>query len=267
MGLAGTTALIAVNFTHPIETWKTRLQVNPKFSVVDMVKADGVSSLWKGVQAAWLREASYTTIKLGAYSPIRDLIGANKKDSPFILKFAAGSLSGSIGSVFGNPFDVMKTKMMTDSERPSLAHAMRQMFKDQGISGFYRGISANIMRACVLNGTKMGCYDLVKGMVVEKTGWSRGDIRCTFSSAVCAGFFMTCTVAPFDMLRTTLMNQPTDRQLYTGFADAATKIFKEHGPMAFYRGFFPIWGRFAPQATLQLVIFDILRKLAGFEAI
>ena len=123
---------------------------------------------------------------------------------------------------------------------------------------------------------------------------------------------MTCTVAPFDMLRTTLMNQPTDRQLYTGsverhlclsvsvslslslslfqispsmllkcfpvhysglvsfgssFADAATKIFKEHGPMAFYRGFFPIWGRFAPQATLQLVIFDILRKLAGFEAI
>ena len=45
------------------------------------------------------------------------------------------------------------------------------------------------MRACVLNGTKMGCYDLVKGMVVEKTGWSRGDIRCTFSSAVSGSRF------------------------------------------------------------------------------
>ena len=92
MGLAGATALIAVNFTHPIETWKTRLQVDPKFSVGAMVKRDGVSSLWKGIQAGWLREASYTTIKLGAYGPIRDAIGANKKDAPFLLKFTAGSL-------------------------------------------------------------------------------------------------------------------------------------------------------------------------------
>ena len=51
------------------------------------------------------------------------------------------------------------------------------------------------------------------------------------------------------------------------FLDALTKIVKEHGPLALYRGFFPIWGRFAPQATLQLVIFDLLRKVAGFDAI
>ena len=30
--------------------------------------------------------------------------------------------------------------------------------------GFYRGISANISRACVLNGTKMACYDKAKGL-------------------------------------------------------------------------------------------------------
>ena len=92
MGLAGTTALIAVNFTHPIETWKTRLQVNPQFSVTQMVKADGVFSLWKGIQAGWMREASYTTIKLGAYGPIRDALGAKGKDAPFVLKFLAGCI-------------------------------------------------------------------------------------------------------------------------------------------------------------------------------
>ncbi len=36
----------------------------------------------------------------------------------------------------------------------------------------------------MLNGTKMACYDVVKGFIVDKTGWSRGDLRCTFSSAV-----------------------------------------------------------------------------------
>jgi hypothetical protein len=35
------------------------------------------------------------------------------------------------------------------------------------MGGFYRGIDANIMRAMVLNGTKMGCYDTIKGMIVK----------------------------------------------------------------------------------------------------
>ena len=37
----------------------------------------------------------------------------------------------------------------------------------QGVGGFYRGIDANIMRAMVLNGTKMSCYDQIKGMIVK----------------------------------------------------------------------------------------------------
>ena len=78
---------------------------------------------------------------------------------------------------------------------------------------------------------------------------------------------MTCTVAPFDMIRTTLMNQPTDKKLYTGFFDAAAKIARTQGPAAFYRGFIPIWGRFAPSATLQLLIFETLLTTAGYKSI
>ncbi len=35
------------------------------------------------------------------------------------------------------------------------------------MGGFYRGIDANIMRAMVLNGTKMACYDQIKGMITK----------------------------------------------------------------------------------------------------
>ena len=251
MGMAGLTALIAVNFTHPIEVVKTRLQVSGKFSAGTFIKEEGFLALYKGIQAAWLREASYTSIKLGGYGPMKKLFGADKPDAPFILKFASGSASGCTGSIFGNPFDVCKTMQMADADgkRGTLLQLMRRMLKEQGIGGFYRGISANMARATVLNGTKMACYDSIKGVVTTKTGWDRKDVRCMFISAVGAGFFMTCTVAPFDMLRTTLMNQPTDRKLYSGFVDAAMKILKNDGPLAFYRGFFPIWGRFAPQAA------------------
>ena len=268
MGLAGTTAILVVNVTHPIEVVKTRLQVNKNFKLSSFVKNEGVGAFWKGIQAGWLREASYTSVKLGMYGPIREALGASGSNAPFLLKFVAGATSGSAGSLIGNPFDVMKTMMMSNaSEKIALPKLATTMMKDQGIKGFYRGIQANVARACVLNGTKMACYDVIKGKVVHKTGWKRKDPRCQFLSAIGAGFFMTCTVAPFDMMRTRLMNQPTDAKIYNGMTDCFTKILKKEGPITFWRGFLPIWGRFAPQATLQLITFEFLLKSTGFEAI
>ena len=67
----------------------------------------GVTAFWNGIVFAYGRELSYTSIKLGAYAPVRDFIGANQPDSPFYLKFLAGAFTGGTGSVAGNPFDVM----------------------------------------------------------------------------------------------------------------------------------------------------------------
>ena len=157
--------------------------------------------------------------------------------------------------------------MANSKENKNVLNLSKDILKNQGFSGFYRGVQANVMRAIVLNGTKMACYDKFKGIIVEKTGLSRTDVRTQFSSAIFAGFFMTCTVAPFDMIRTRLMNQPLEKKIYNGFIDCARKIFKNEGITTFYKGFFPIWGRFAPQATLQLIIMDNLLNLFGFKTI
>jgi hypothetical protein len=269
MGCGGTAAVFAVNFTHPIELVKTRMQVSglglaPTISGV--MKNEGMTSFWKGIQFAWGREASYTTIKLGAYAPVRDWLGAGK-ESPFYLKFVAGALTGGFGSIIGNPFDVMKTLAQTSSGDVSLGKLVGGMYKDQGVAGFYRGVEVNIMRACVLNATKMGCYDMTKGVIVDYTGWNRKDVKTTFFSAFSAGFFMTLTVSPWDMLRTKLMSQPTDKKIYTGFSDCAVKTIKADGVLSLWRGFIPIWARFAPQATLQLLTIEALYTSLGFKSI
>merc|ERR1712070_1144249 len=140
-------------------------------------------------------------------------------------------------------------------------------YKDQGISGFYRGVQANVMRACVLNASKMSTYDITKGKVVELTGWTRKDPRTVFCSSVVAGFVMTLCVSPFDMIRTKLMNQPTDKKIYSGFVDCVVKTVSNEGILSLYRGFIPIWGRFAPSATIQLLTIETMYGLCGFQAI
>ena len=91
-------------------------------------------------------------------------------------------------------------------------------------------------------------------------------IPLQFASAFTAGFFMTCTVSPFDIIRTRLMNQPADAKLYNGFLDCAGKILTNEGPLGFWKGFIPIWSRFAPTTCLQLIIFERLRVASGLGA-
>ena len=149
-------------------------------------------------------------------------------------------------------------------EPPSMAKAAGDLFKSQGIAGFYRGIEANVMRAMVLNGTKMACYDQIKGMIKASKVVPDG-LMTQFFSAFGAGFFMACTVAPFDMVRTRLMNQPPDAKVYNGFIDCVVKIIAKDGPGGLYAGFVPIWARFAPTTTLQLIIFEQLKPIFGVE--
>jgi hypothetical protein len=97
------------------ETVKTRMQVSGlgiSSTVSQIFKSEGVAAFWKGLPFAYGRELSYTSIKLGAYAPVRDAIGAGGPDAPIYLKFAAGAMTGGVGSVFGNPFDVLKSKLL-----------------------------------------------------------------------------------------------------------------------------------------------------------
>jgi len=275
VGAAGSSAVITVTGIHPIDVVKTRLQVSGEGggrnykalgiggSIRVIASEEGIASFWKGIGAAWMREASYTSLRLGLYEPIKKAMGVTP-NSNFFMKFTAGSLAGGLGSIVGNPFDVLKTRMMAaeGKEPPALGKAASELYAAQGVSGFYRGIEANIMRAMVLNGTKMACYDQIKGLITNSGVIPRG-LPTQFCAAFSAGFFMATTVAPFDMVRTKLMNQPPDAKIYSGFVDCVVKLLAKDGPAGLYAGFIPIWARFAPTTCLQLVIFEQLKPLFG----
>jgi len=274
---AGTAAVFTVTGIHPIDVVKTRLQVSGAGTVrnykalgiggtVSIIAAEeGIPAFWKGIGAAWMREASYTALRIGLYGPIKSAMGITN-DSNFFLKFGAGSLAGAIGSFAGNPFDVLKTRLMATEGRgkASVGKAAGELYRAQGVPAFYRGLQANVMRAMVLNGTSMACYDQVKSFII-KLDVIKNSIAIQFCSAFAAGFFMAITVSPFDMVRTRLMNQPPDGKVYKGFLDCTLKIIAKDGPLGLYAGFIPIWARFAPTTTLQLVFFEQLKPLFGIH--
>lgn len=106
------------SFSSFLSFQKTRIQISSEYGALGMsgtvrkvVSGEGVGALWKGVNAAWLREASYTSLRLGLYEPCKIAFGCTTpENTTFLKKFAAGSAAGALGSLTGNPFDVLKTK-------------------------------------------------------------------------------------------------------------------------------------------------------------
>ena len=68
--------------------------------------------IYKGIEASCMREAIYSSLRLGLYESFK----RNTKNSPvklniILTNFIAGSMSGLVGSAIANPADLLKTRM------------------------------------------------------------------------------------------------------------------------------------------------------------
>ena len=158
--------------------------------------------------------------------------------------------------------------MMASETGLGLGAEASAIMSNQGILGFYKGIDANVMRAIVNNGTKMDCYDTSKNLIKDNCPAPLNDgVPLQALASFVAGFFMTCTVAPFDICRTRLMNQPADKpKIYTNLFQTFTKFVVDESPMALWRGFIPMWSGIAPTTTMQLLFFEKFTQMAGLHA-
>ena len=174
---AGCAAVLTVFFIHPIDVVKTRIQLESNKGnktgigavISGALDKEGAGAFYKGIEPAVLREASYSSLRMGLYEPIKLIVGANSPGASVLRKFLAGALAGAVGCTAGNPFDILKTKMMADKDPKGkgIAEYAGEIIKFQGFMGFYRGYTTNVMRAMVNNATSMACYDTIKTWMIS----------------------------------------------------------------------------------------------------
>ena len=129
-GLAG---MFATAVIQPIDMVKVRIQLagegarggtrpGPFKVAKDIVASGKVLDLYSGLSAGLLRQAVYTTARMGIFHTIQSSLAAKARSSgkeiTFIERSLAGLTAGGIAAVIGTPADVALIRMQSDGLRP-----------------------------------------------------------------------------------------------------------------------------------------------------
>ncbi|BGP68040.1 hypothetical protein NBRC10513v2_001367 [Rhodotorula toruloides] len=171
----------AALFTNPADLIKVRQQLELKSlsqsgssttrstnalrTLVKMVRAEGIMSIYKGLSGSLLREAFYSGIRMGGYDLVKaSIIKTFPLADPngFGTKLAAGMASGIVGAAVANPADLLKVRMQAPSAHGTLRQHAYQIYSANGLKGMYKAVGPTTFRAGILTSCQLGCYDHAK---------------------------------------------------------------------------------------------------------
>ena len=191
---------VAVVFWNPWEVVRQRMQLGsgPNAggrtfvqTTQDIVKESGVRGLYAGVGgylALWgtfspLMFVIYERSMAFAYPPPK-LTGANGGRSaapaqvvPSLgVSFLAGSTAGIIAASVTSPFDVVKTRMQTQTSATlvryeSVLHGLQEIYTHEGPRALFRGVMARALNQGLATGIMLGTYGVMRGQLARKLGW------------------------------------------------------------------------------------------------
>ena len=279
--IGGSSGIFATCCIQPIDFVKVQLQIqgegkkgakiSPITIAKDTLKTYGFKRFYTGLDSAILRQATYTTARLGIYKTLMDRFqGDSKAPLPFWKKCVFSLTAGGLGSMVGNPADLALIRMQADHTLPaeqrrhytSVGNALTRIVKEEGTLALWRGATPTVIRAMSLNLGMLGPFDQAKEMLREQFGNFQGLV---VSASFIAAFTACVLSLPFDNVKTKYqrMAKAADGTFpYKNFADCFMKTLAREGPTGFYVGFPTYVTRIAPHVIITLVVQDYLTALA-----
>lgn len=275
----GLSGMMATCIIQPIDMVKVRIQLGatggPLAVGRAIVQEQGVLALYNGLSAGLLRQATYTTSRLGIFNTLSaELKVMNKgQNLPLWVKAACGLTAGGLGALVGTPADLSLIRMQADATLPveqrrnykNVLDALVRITREEGVSGLFRGAAPTVVRAMALNMGMLASNDQTREMLVD-AGFEKNSYVVILGGSVTSGFFAAACSLPFDFVKTRMQKMtpnPDGTLPYKGPLDCAMKTLRQEGPLKFYTGFPTYCIRIAPHVAMTLVFLDLIRYMQG----
>ncbi|NXE38644.1 TPC protein, partial [Ptilorrhoa leucosticta] len=180
-GLAACTATVAV---QPVDTLRTRFaaQGEPKIypnlrhAVVTMYQTEGPRTFYRGLTPTLVAIFPYAGLQFFFYNILQQfskwVIPAEGKNGGNVKNLVCGSCAGVISKTLTYPLDVVKKRLQVGGFEHAraafgqvrtyggLLDCMRQIMQEEGLGGFFKGLSPSLLKAAFSTGLIFFWYEL-----------------------------------------------------------------------------------------------------------
>ncbi|XP_020704568.1 mitochondrial uncoupling protein 1 isoform X1 [Dendrobium catenatum] len=273
--------------TIPLDTAKVRLQLQKKAVTGDAIAApqykgmlgtvatiareEGLAALWKGIIPGLHRQCLYGGLRIGLYEPIKsfyvgdDFVG----DISLSKKILAGLTTGAIAIAVASPTDLVKVRLQAEGKLPAgvprcysgALNAYHTIIRQEGLGALWTGLGPNIVRNAIINAAELASYDHVKQTILKFPGFS-DNMFTHLLAGLGAGLFAVCIGSPVDVVKSRMMGDST----YKSTLDCFIRTLKNEGPFAFYKGFFPNFGRLGSWNVIMFLTLEQVKKFFTRQA-
>ncbi|XP_077238817.1 mitochondrial uncoupling protein 2-like [Tasmannia lanceolata] len=169
-----TTGAIAIIVANPTDLVKVRLQVEGKLppgvprrysgalnSYATIVKQEGFKALWTGLGPNIARNAIINAAELASYDQLKQTFLKIPGFEDNVLTYLlAGLGAGFFAVCIGSPVDVVKSRMMGDSNYKSTLDCFIKTLRNEGPLAFYKGFIPNFVR--------LGTWNVIMFLTLEQ---------------------------------------------------------------------------------------------------
>ncbi|KAJ0181531.1 hypothetical protein K1T71_002253 [Dendrolimus kikuchii] len=252
----GLASIVAEFGTFPIDTTKTRLQIqgqkidprHVELRYTGMVDCFVKTSRQEGVKAL------YWTIKFGTYYSMKKYLAQFRADggsiehvptNTFCAAFAGGLSSGYVFI------------LQVGDEKRNLVRCFIDIYRIEGARGLWRGVGPTSQRAAVIAAVELPVYDACKKNLML----TLGDTPLNhFVSSLVASLGSAVASTPLDVIRTYgYAIFFVDNYMFCKVVVHCFTVRNE-GFLALYKGFIPTWLRMGPWNIIFFLTYEQLKQ-------
>ncbi|EFA84322.1 ADP/ATP translocase [Heterostelium album PN500] len=143
-----------------------------------------------------------------------------------------------------------------------LGNCITTIYKNEGLSAFYRGFGLSATSTLVYSAAFFGGYDSAKGLLLSDP--KNANLLQSWAIAQVVTTVAGVASHPFDMVMTRLHRDSSNNdKLYSGVVDCYKKIIKSEGAYTLFRGAFTNSIRNSG-AALALVFYDQIKRVLRY---
>uniref|UniRef100_A0A8C4S1M2 Mitochondrial 2-oxoglutarate/malate carrier protein n=1 Tax=Erpetoichthys calabaricus TaxID=27687 RepID=A0A8C4S1M2_ERPCA len=254
--------MAATVFVQPLDLVKNRMQLSGEgvktreyktsfHAVASILRKEGIRGIYTGLSAGLLRQATYTTTRLGIYTILFEkMTSADGKPPSFIMKALIGMTAGATGAFVGTPAEVALIRMTSDGRLPpeqrrgysNVFNALFRITREEVKLFHSRGCVPTMARAVVVNAAQLASYSQSKQFLLDTS-------KCTFL------FCLTSKSIRIQNMRT-IDGKPE----YRNGLDVLIKVVRKEGFFSLWKGFTPYYARLGPHTVLTFIFLEQMNK-------